>query len=168
MSLFGCCRDWVNFEKFTGPAGMPGSGVRQADRAFTQEQLGEFITVGYDRQQRPAHPAVWGDDMEARFAQALIRADWTIADLNLSVFNAGLAASGKHGTFLWFDGAKAPKSIAASGQVFDCVPVEPRGEQLQLFSQGKKFGDCYAMPGWINGVPGVMGWLAMIAMDSPR
>jgi hypothetical protein len=145
-----------------GQAAMPVTAVRHPQQEFTPEELRRFIGDVRDTQRKFGEERLHCGDIENAFSQANIDAEWTIASSNLSVLIAGLSTSGDAGTFLWFEGAEAPESIATGGEVLECVPVSPRRERLELFIRGEKVGECYAMPGWVGGKPGVMGWIAMI------
>jgi hypothetical protein len=151
-----------------GQAAMPVTAVRHPQQEFNPEELRRFICDVRDTQRKFGEERLHCEDMENAFSQTNIDAGWTIASSNLSVLVAGLSTSGHGGAFLWFEGAEAPVAIATGGEVFECVPVLPRRERLELFSQGAKVGECYAMPGWVDGKPGVMGWIAMIDTNKSR
>jgi hypothetical protein len=103
-------------------------------------------------------------DPASTFERAGIESSWTIASSDLSVFLAGLRASGRKGVCLWFEGQHAPQDVAFKQQILDCVVVG-KGDRLELFKGGKKVGDAYGMPGWVGPSVETIGWLAMIDAD---
>jgi hypothetical protein len=151
-----------NFLKtWCGGARMPQVEACAPTHTYTPDELEAFIDHSLNSQDRFAQSMLFANDMENMFARANIRSSLRIAQMNLSVFRAGLESSGHTGTCLWFETSETPQAIRFAGQVLDCSADE-RGEHLQVFHQGTKIGDVYAMHGWVGPTPKVIGWLAMI------
>jgi hypothetical protein len=139
---------------------IPKRDIRTANGEYGPPKWDAFIDEMISKNNIPMSSST--EEMSLVFKRSDITFCWSVAQLDLSAFKAGLDAIRHTPSCLWFDGTEAPpEAIAWQGVVLDCKPN--KGSSFLNLTLGQDvIGEARPMLGWNGEGVVVIGWLAMI------
>lgn len=145
----------VSFSQFSGPPLDPVLA-----RSAPILSLSEADTFLSEPRYSPSLPP--NVSLDDRFKYAEVEAKWTIARMDLHVFEAGMRATERTTRCMWFEGAEAPKEIEYEGKILKCSSEPGNQRRLDIFANRRYIGEAYPLTGIIEGKVETVGWLAML------